>query len=184
MLTQNKIEEIESLALDTLAESFYNIENVVPPIKTSKILQAKGLKLEYGNFSKEEISGYFDRSKKSILISEKEPYVRQIFTIAHEIGHFLLHNNVDRDVFNRQEALNIDNISKDQEQEANWFAASLLMPEFLVKRFWIQFKTVKQMANIFQVSHATAFYRLKNLGLLEERDELRQLQIAKALAIA
>ena len=57
---------------------------------------------------------------------------RQRFTIAHEIGHFVLHPLVRHD---RQHSVRDFSIWHDasEEAEANLFAAELLMPEFLFK---------------------------------------------------
>lgn len=57
---------------------------------------------------------------------------RKRFTIAHEIGHFILH---PLDMQDRQHAPRDFSIFHDagEEAEANIFAAELLMPEFLFK---------------------------------------------------
>ena len=55
---------------------------------------------------------------------------------------------------------------KDQEQEANWFAASLLMPKNIFIRFWTIIKDIDELASRFEVSNQAAYYRLKNLGMI------------------
>jgi Zn-dependent peptidase ImmA (M78 family) len=102
---------------------------------------------------------------------------RRRFTIAHELGHFLLH--LDRSaffldaspVFFRQETT----MSKDhdQEREANAFAAELLMPERAVQTLMatdpidvFDDAAVKQMANCFGVSTQALIIRLTELDLV------------------
>lgn len=57
---------------------------------------------------------------------------RKRFTIAHEIGHFVLHPLISQDHQDQRSAFTIWHHSS-EEAEANIFAAELLMPEFLFK---------------------------------------------------
>jgi Zn-dependent peptidase ImmA (M78 family) len=108
--------------------------------------------------------------------------VRQRFTIAHEIGHFVMHASknqaqrlfVDRStMFKRDE----DSSSGDdlQEVQANKFAAALLMPEKLIRgeiassHFDLDDEEdVSNLAKRFNVSAAAMSFRLKNLGLFRD----------------
>ena len=44
-----------------------------------------------GAFEDKEVSGAYEREHKMIYIAEDEPTNRKAFTIAHEIGHYFLH---------------------------------------------------------------------------------------------
>lgn len=104
--------------------------------------------------------------------------VRQRFTIAHEIGHFVLHAKdkvqslfVDRSVFRRDEGSSTG--SDTQEVDANRFAAALLMPNALVRaeierhQFDLDDEEdVGTLAKRFNVSTAAMSYRLTNLSLV------------------
>jgi Zn-dependent peptidase ImmA (M78 family) len=105
--------------------------------------------------------------------------VRQRFTIAHEIGHFVLHAPrnkqsrlfVDRSVFKRDDTSSTGNDV--EEIDANKFAAALLMPEVLVRseisRHQLDLDDeddVSSLARRFNVSAAAMSFRLENLGLL------------------
>lgn len=69
-------------------------------------------------------SGHYDPQKQEIYVNILEPYKRQRFTKAHEIGHFVLgHGESDREDY----TINSDI----KERAANQFAAELLMPEKL-----------------------------------------------------
>lgn len=66
-----------------------------------------------------------DKAKATIFINSQRPDERKLFTLAHEIGHFLLGHNgtnfrIDRDIYKNKDVY---------ETEANFFAAALLMPE-------------------------------------------------------
>lgn len=54
------------------------------------------------------------------------------FTIAHELGHFVLHQNSNIDRTLETKHFTVWNKAT-EEAEANYFAAELLMPEFLFK---------------------------------------------------
>ena len=105
--------------------------------------------------------------------------VRQRFTVAHEIGHFVMHTSsnqqqrlfVDRSTMFKRDG---DSSTGDdlQEIQANKFAAALLMPEKLIREaiatsdFDLDDEDdVNDLAKRFNVSAAAMTFRLKNLGL-------------------
>ncbi len=106
--------------------------------------------------------------------------VRQRFTIAHEIAHYLLHtkkNNksqlfIDRSVTFRRDELSATGDDK-QEVQANQLGAALLMPRGLVqqeiKKHDLDLDdedAISFLARRFQVSVAAMTNRLVNLHLL------------------
>jgi Zn-dependent peptidase ImmA (M78 family) len=171
ILTPNKIQEIENQTLDVLAEVYGDLENVTPPIDVNRIMKKNKIKLKFGKFTDPEIAGFYDRKKNTISLSADDVLKRQIFTIAHEFGHHILHNNTNEEIFYRRDAFNINQTKETQETEANWFAASLLMPEYLIKRLWPMIKSTKYIGELFNVSNLTSYFRLKNLGLLADKEE-------------
>ncbi|MBC8064841.1 MAG: ImmA/IrrE family metallo-endopeptidase, partial [Chlorobia bacterium] len=125
-----------------------------------------------------------ENGRGMIGFSDEHPITRQRFTIAHEIGHFVMHLSngslfIDRDfsaVYRR------DKKSETGEQlreiEANSFAAALLMPESLVKlemsslNFdWGEEHALRVLADKFQVSTQAMSLRLAKLGLLHSFDD-------------
>lgn len=168
-LTHDQIEKIELLSRDVVDDA-YRSDTVIPPINLSKIIQQIGLSVKFGDFSCAGVDGAYERSSKTIFISRKAPYVRQVFTAAHELGHYFLHSNKEVEVFYRSAPLDSENIvdpkTKQEEQEANCFAASILMPRDLIMRFWPALKSVEAIAYRFNVSSVAAFWRLRNLGLV------------------
>jgi Zn-dependent peptidase ImmA (M78 family) len=94
---------------------------------------------------------------------------RRRFTIAHEIGHFVLHP--ERQRAERGGAVNSG--MRSQEREADRFAAELLMPEHLVRHAVVQVGAdVGRLAERFEVSEAAMRVRLSRLGLLERQNDL------------
>lgn len=93
-----------------------------------------------------------------IYVDAGQPTTRQRFTIAHEIGHLLLHEpgRAYRDRFSSQD-VDIAEI------QANNFAANLLMPTWMLNAI-ASGRGVPQLADIFGVSPEAMRYRLQNLG--------------------
>ena len=115
---------------------------------------------------------YDGRDKKFVIIVEKtKPKNRQYFTIAHELGHYFLHKDILREkslVVDGDTILyRLDNgLSNIQESEANYFAASLLMPEDKVRDAWEFFNgDIAKCAKLFNVSLSAMSIRVEILNL-------------------
>lgn len=164
-LTTDRVEEIETLAKDVLSEIYKSLEDVTPPIDLGKILKSHGIKLKTGEFKSDDISGAYSRKDKTIYVSDNESYSRQAVTAAHELGHYLLHQDKPQEIFYRLQAFQFGKQTEKKEQEADWFAATLLMPSEAVHNLWPVVKNVHKIAEIFGVSYSAARWRLKKLNL-------------------
>ena len=109
------------------------------------------------------------RSPFIILGTQNKSAVRRIFDIAHELGHLVLHPNVDFDSLEKNDFRNF-------EQEANTFASCLLLPKKVmpkimstVKRFSVpdDYIPIKEH---YWVSLVTIEYRAFKLGLISKED--------------
>jgi len=99
--------------------------------------------------------------KFMILVNKNEPHVRQRFTAAHEIGHYLLHRDLIGEQFEENYMLRSDKTSNAQEAEANKYAAELLMPFVLIQHLMQQgYKTIDELADQLQVSKIALGIRL------------------------
>ncbi|XCP84955.1 ImmA/IrrE family metallo-endopeptidase [Roseburia hominis] len=108
---------------------------------------------------------------------------REIFTLAHEIGHVILH--MDKGSSFIDDNITISGRSVDgNEQEANYFAACLLMPADDVERFLdlelVDFKNnglsamdIARIMSEFGVSFDMALNRLENLGKIRTNERLK-----------
>ena len=133
----------------------------------------------------ESISGMLlrDGDQAVIGVNRSHATVRQRFTVAHELGHLLLHKGtplfVDRDVrVNMRDGRSSTALSS-QEIQANAFAASLLMPIHLIRTELSKLRpdagrddVIRVLADRFDVSQAAMRYRLINLGILDPEDDL------------
>ncbi len=88
------------------------------------------------------LSGLLLPGRMEIWVNAKEAGewpTRRRFTIAHEIGHWVMHRGYERALFCRRGAVQADDREvegPDIEEEASIFAASLLMPRELMKTYW------------------------------------------------
>jgi Zn-dependent peptidase ImmA (M78 family) len=110
-------------------------------------------------------SGYFRNvnGKWTIGVNLQHHRNRQRYTLAHELGHYMLHKEknidiVDTTFFRNQETDSI-------EYMANEFAAKLLMPEDKLKEQIDQgIKNIGELAERFEVSASAMKYRIVSLG--------------------
>lgn len=104
---------------------------------------------------------------------------REIFTLAHEIGHVQLHNNFECPFVDNSRNISGFNI-EEREVEANYFAACLLLPEKEVRNFLNTEILDFSIANIsaldiarimleFNVSFELILNRLVNIGLINSK---------------
>lgn len=137
MKTYNEIEKI-------IVSDFKSFENNVfsLPIDPEQLAKDKGINVLFEDME-DSMSGFFviKKSKKTIVVNKNHHKNRLRFTIAHELGHYILHAKRKREslfidkkqVYNRNlkssEGTNI------QEVEANRFAACLLMPRAVIMEY-------------------------------------------------
>lgn len=90
---------------------------------------------------------------------------RRRFTIAHELGHWTLHRHAERSVFCRSGAIGAEPQERPplapHEQEANVFAAALLMPARLVQEQYARGDPFPRLCETFAASGAAMGRRLK-----------------------
>lgn len=145
----------------------HNIER--PPVDVSAIASALGIVVKIGEMG-ENISGalYREHGKAVVGINKNEGPQRQRFTLAHEIGHFVLHRDQDFHVDSESVLFRNAETPEDvRERAANAFAAALLMPKtFLEGERSASLKNVKKLADKYNVSAQAMSYRLVNLGLM------------------
>jgi Zn-dependent peptidase ImmA (M78 family) len=168
---------IESLVEGLLAT--YNITEA--PVPVERIAKAKGARVFHQSLE-DDVSGflYQDNEQTVIGVNTHHAPVRQNFTTAHELGHLLLHDqeqlHVDHDFRVRLR----DDVSSqgtdDYEREANFFAASLLMPRRFLEADLESVEYVNlldddflyDLARKYGVSVQALVNRLKNLSYIPE----------------
>lgn len=108
---------------------------------------------------------------------------REIFTLAHEIGHTVLHLATQHSFVENAQTISAQDLNK-QEVEANYFAACLLMPRDEIIRFFdleldnfeerqLLAKDIARMMSEFNVSFNMILNRLENLKLITMEQKLQ-----------
>lgn len=122
-----------------------------------------------------------DGKPTAFVNSDHHPNRRR-FSLAHEIGHFVLHHRqakqdhlfLDKSLtlYTRKDHHTSENYK--MEREANEFAASLLMPQELIEKYVAKHELniedefdVSRLALAFGVSEQALQIRLSHLGLAE-----------------
>ena len=149
----------EQAAYNLIREfGYYN-----PPVDPARIAREMGIKVFFVEFDGEDslISGYYNYEDNSIKVNVEEYPRRQTFTIAHELGHKVLHEEWARSgsyqVLMRDQSANR---KLPVEREADAFAAHLLVPRKMLKRYIHE--DVGALATLFAVSRPVIVNRIKN----------------------
>jgi Zn-dependent peptidase ImmA (M78 family) len=147
-----------------------------PPVPVEHIPKKLGLIL-CPLPAEDDISGAIIRKdgRTVIAVNPAHHSNRQRFTIAHELGHYFLHEHllehVDQNFRVAWRKANAQSGVNWSEVEANRFAAELLIPtKFLMHDLdsldSIDIRTVAVLANRYGVSKDAMKFRLTNLGIL------------------
>lgn len=169
--------KIQATVENLLAEN--NITQA--PVTASQIAKAKGARI-FVDSLEGDLSGflYRDKAQAVIGVNTRQSPVRQNFTIAHELGHLLLHDQEQLHVDHEFRVRLRNDVSSqgtdEAEQEANFFAASLLMPKQfletdLANEEYIDLlddQFLNGLARKYGVSTQALVNRLKNLGYIQE----------------
>ena len=173
------LEEIEQLGEEYARR--YNPGSIAP-FPYERITSAyPDLEVYFSDLEDDKVSGVtlFENDKYTVLVNSTKPDTRQHFTLGHELGHYFLHQEVlrrEKGIVDEDAILDgptmlyrMDDAAKTLlEIEANTFAASLLMPEALLRSAWQAFGSIQECARIFRVSAVAMSLRLTRLGLIKE----------------
>lgn len=148
------------------------------PIPVERLARSLGATLRYEPFEG-DISGVVFRDGTDIVVGVNSLHHpnRQRFTIAHEIGHILLHKgkevHIDRPIrVNLRDGVSSQAVDS-EEIEANRFASTLLLPRHLLVPDLEQQalevddeEQLKRLASKYRVSLQALTIRLQNLGIV------------------
>jgi len=130
-----------------------------PPVLVHELAENCGLQVTVEVFEDSNIAGMIDIEKKLIIVNKHDSLTRQAFTIAHELGHWLLH--VKPGDMTCEEVLYRKPLGGPNENwmesEANCFAANLLVPSEMLLKY--ENLTQEEAARIFRVSPSVIGYR-------------------------
>ncbi|MNT04952.1 hypothetical protein D3C72_1395530 [compost metagenome] len=106
------------------------------------------------------VSFVTDKGFPVIVVNKNFSNDRKRFTLAHELGHLLLHNESYYPVSNY----------RDKENEANVFASEFLMPELQIKNSLrsLKMSDLGSLKNYWLTSMSSIIRRAKDLGCIDK----------------
>jgi Zn-dependent peptidase ImmA (M78 family) len=162
--------------IDTLTQDLLTKYKVkAAPIPVEEIARGEGAEVTVRHFNN-EVSGILLRNGSQVIIGVErdQPPTRKRFTVAHELGHLMLHEGQEVRVdtafrinLRSPESSTAEDV---EEIESNAFAAALLMPETFIKQDVKSFildiddaAQIEALARRYQVSAQAMTLRLVNL---------------------
>lgn len=171
-LSPSRLQEIRNAAVHQLRA----IEYAGGPVDVDTVAANLGAQIRYSPYEG-ELAGMLIRTEAEVYIAVNSAHHknRQRFTIAHECGHLIFHNNsvfVDRSFSILRRDEKSSSAEDIMEIEANQFAAELIMPISYLKRDLVlsnidleNDEHVARIAKHYSVSMQAMSYRIANLFL-------------------
>jgi Zn-dependent peptidase ImmA (M78 family) len=136
-----------------------------PPVPIVDIAHKSDIKVVYTTFPKfqDAVAGLCDFKGQKILVNVEDPPEQQAFTVAHELGHWLLHREEILKHPERYSVLPRFRLPEPSplEVEAYTFAAHVLVPRRLLSPVMNSAPPVA-LAKIFNVPIDLVEYRLRH----------------------
>ena len=146
-----------------------DVEELAGSLCRLRVRDADALCLIAGLSSETPLSGVLLPQRLEIWVRRDESPARRRFTVAHEVGHHLLHSDGAAVLCRPVDVVGADTGEKARERQANRFAAELLMPEPLVREHADRDGPDPiALAARFEVSDIAMGFRLVNLGYLTQ----------------
>jgi hypothetical protein len=142
-----------------------------PPVDVDQLATTLGLIVIRQRDLGSDIAGMIIRDRRrlspsgfTIHVNAADNARRQRFTVAHEIGHYVLHRDLIGDGVT-DDALYRSSLGAWYERQANRMAADVLMPAELVKQYYRRTRALAPLADAFDVSVDAMRIRVQELGL-------------------
>ena len=174
--TSNKSEIKEDIIIPTNINAIYTkakeLNIVTEPLDIVRIVKEVFKINLYFNDLDRNISGFIERigpQNWAIHVNKWENPLRQKFTIAHELAHFILHKDILKSGSHYDSVLYRDENSTPIEREASSFASDLLMPSDKFEEYINQgYNTIEKLSEKFKLSTSAVRYRAYKLGYIPE----------------
>ena len=163
-------DEIEKFATDTRRKWGLG-DGAIPDL--TKLLENKGVVIAYLDFANsiEGVSAWIE-NKPLVVLSNKAFAVRSRASLAHELGHLLLHQTVtDEDLANKE--------FRDAIESQAWhFAGCFLMPQSTISNevYSINIDNLTLVKQRWLVSIAMILQRVLKIGLISDHQYIRARQ--------
>lgn len=164
------IPSVEPSSYNTPAEIAFKIRNYLkvpqgPVENIVSLLERNGVVIVFIDLeSAEKFDGltmFTNKQVPVIWLNKEMPNDRKRFSLAHELGHLVMHLR----------SQDLDKPEADKEREANEFAAEFLMPKELCKMdfFNLKYNGLALRKTYWKVSKAAIIYRARELNCISEQ---------------
>jgi Zn-dependent peptidase ImmA (M78 family)/DNA-binding XRE family transcriptional regulator len=156
--------DVAALAREFFGIARGSVKNIIT------ILEKHGISVVYLNASSQKFDGvtvYTESNHPLIILNKNMPNDRKRFTLAHELGHQIMHLpfRFEFEIYERIKS-NPDSF----EDEANDFASDFLMPTNEVRNDLINlnYSALSQLKAYWNVSKRALVYKAKTIGAINE----------------
>ncbi len=174
MLDEKRNDLFENLEMTTPEETAREVRKKLGLLKDQPLydlpaeIEKAGIKLYLHHFGFKKTFGLSvsdrDLGPAIVINAEKDVSIeRRIFTIAHELGHLLMHPGSYDSIESIEEG------SDEQEKEADRFAGEFLLPTVALKKEWNEAEglhwvdRVLKIKKMYRVSYKTVLIRLSQI---------------------
>lgn len=169
-----QIDSIEDVALEIRKDMNLGLNPIQDIVEVAELMGFTVINLIYEEDKVDAFSSMNiidGREYFIITIDDMSSFFRQQFSLAHEIGHWVLHQHLNPQELDKDEY-------KEMEAEANNFAAAFLLPKNsfgieLQKLIVDEIETYYNLKRIWNVSMAAMIMRAKQLGIIDSEQELK-----------
>jgi Zn-dependent peptidase ImmA (M78 family)/DNA-binding XRE family transcriptional regulator len=169
-LPVDEFESVERIA--ALARAQWQLP-AGPVLNLTRTLEAAGVVVVHSNLAGSAVDGVTFAAPglpPLIVLNASQPADRMRFTLAHELGHLVMHRTQP---------------TQAMEEQANEFASYFLMPTQDIRAYYnrrIDLRLLAELKPVWRVSMASLLMRARSLGLLaynQERYLWQQFNMAK-----
>lgn len=155
-------EEIANIVRHKLGISKGPVPNLVNLLENSGVVIVK---TDLFTDKIDGLSTISDKGVRIIFLNKRMSNDRQRFSLAHELGHLIMH-------------FDIPNIPENVEDEANDFASEFLMPKMEIRNSlrFLNFAKLGDLKRYWKVSMRALVHRAKNLEVINQQ-QYRNFQI-------
>lgn len=170
----NTIDDIENIALQIRTDTGLDLNPIDDIVEVAELMGFTLISLAYSGDKVDAFSSMYSINSNEyfvIVTGNSGSFYRQQFSIAHEIGHWVLHQGIDPQELDRDEY-------KVMETQANIFASCFLLPaEKFGKELSLtvvdNIETYYKLKRKWNVSMAAMIIRAKDLGIISSEQQVK-----------
>lgn len=154
---------VQTVIAELTAEGLWSV-----PLNIEAALEYYGMHISYEDMG--DLSGYLEKRSTGWVagVNTYQSEQRQRFTLAHELGHFCLHNHLINGP-HKEKIFFRSSVTDKMEKEANEFASDLLIPrDVLLEKIRSGTNKLSELAKYFNVSLDAMRYKAYRLKLISE----------------